>query len=115
MSLQLSSSQLITIATTRRVLFELDGIPERELDKLEQDEERFEKSSLRVHLLHGEAEGGVEVRSENHLQRERVLQRQVALHRHRYSWMQRLHQEYDGRLITGRRDPYPGTSQKKNH
>ena len=32
--------------TTGCVLFELGGIPERELDKLKQDEERLEKSSL---------------------------------------------------------------------
>ena len=35
---------------TRCVFFELGGIPQRELDKLEQDEERFEKFSF-VHIF----------------------------------------------------------------
>ena len=61
--------------TTGCILFELDDIPE-------QDEERFEKSFLVYNLLYDEAEGGVEARSEHHLQHERVLHRQVALHHH---------------------------------
>ena len=32
--------------TTRRLLFEMDGIPERELDKLTQEAERLEESSF---------------------------------------------------------------------
>ena len=39
--------------TTGRLLFEVDGIPERKLDKSTQVAERLEKSSLVITFLHG--------------------------------------------------------------
>jgi GTPase len=44
--------------TTGRLIFELGGLPERELEKLKQEAERLGKGSFCFRILHGPPEGG---------------------------------------------------------
>jgi hypothetical protein len=78
--------------TTGRLIFELGGIPEREMVKLREEADRLGKSILRICLLHGSPKGRTRTWCDHCLHHQRILHPNQALHRRRRSWTQRFHQ-----------------------
>ena len=68
--------------TTGRLIFELGGLPERELEKLKQEAERLGKGSFAFAFFMDKAEGGARARRDHLLHHQGVLHGEVALHHH---------------------------------
>ena len=99
--------------TTGCLLFEPGGIPERELDKLKQDEERLEKSSLVYVFFMARQKEEWDRGMNTTCNTNEFFTDKWQLHHHRYSWPQRLHQECNKRL--GQNDTKVQEKSKDRH
>ena len=86
--------------TTGRLIFELGGLPERELEKPKAETERLGKDLSLSLSSWTDRRGSANVVSRSHAPAKSSTRR-VALHHHRCVRPPRLHQEHDRRCIAG--------------